>query len=91
MKNQAISFLVRCQYDAKADSAQLQIVRVDTAEKVRLRNGYFLLRISIDDTTLLVRCLVRHIPSGREVYLQSGSKIHDFLKACLLDYSGGTT
>jgi hypothetical protein len=84
MKNEAISILVRCQYSAKADIAQLQIVRVDTAEKVRLRNGYFLLHISIDDTAPVVRCLVRHIPSGREVYVQTGSKIHDFLEAYLL-------
>lgn len=89
MNNEAISVLVQCQYDAQTDTAQLQIVRVDTTEKVRLRNGYFLLRILIDDTTLLVRCLVRHIPGGQEVYVQSGPNIHNFLKTYLLDSSEG--
>lgn len=88
MNNEDISILVRCQYDAQTDIAQLQIVRVETVEQIRLRNGYFLLRIRIDDTTQTLRCLVRHIPSGEEGYVQSGPNIRNFLKTYLLDYTG---
>ncbi len=87
MNNEDISILMRCQYDTQTDIAQLQIVRVDTSEKIRLRNGYFLLQISMDDTTQFIRCLVRHIPSGEEVYVQSGPKIRKFFETYLLDYT----
>jgi len=60
-------------------------VRVDTSEEVRLTDGSFLLRISRDGETSVERCLIRHISSGREAYIQSGPNLRAFVKACLLN------
>ena len=89
MSNEVISMLVRCQYDAKNDATRLQIVEINSGKKIRLRNNYFLLRISLDDATSPIRCLVRHLPDGQEIHVQTGSNVHDFLKAYLLDSRGG--
>ncbi|GAC1656736.1 MAG: hypothetical protein NVS4B7_01020 [Ktedonobacteraceae bacterium] len=62
----------------------MQVVRTDTAEEVRLDSGSFLLRISVDEAALVERCLIRHIASGREVYVQSGPGLRTFIKSCLL-------
>jgi hypothetical protein len=66
---------------------QLKVVRVDTNEEVHLSDGSFLLRISRDEHTSVQRCLIRHIASGREAYVQGGSNLRAFIKACLLSNS----
>ena len=66
------------------DATRLQVVRTDTAEEVRLDNSSFLLRISVDEAALVERCFIRHIASGREVYVQSGPGLQTFIKSCLL-------
>ena len=83
----ALSLIVSCQYDLQSDAIQLQIVRVDTGENVQLRDGSFLLRCSTNGHTKAQRCLIRHIASGREAYVQVGSGLRDFIKSCLLDSS----
>jgi len=64
---------------------QLRLVYVDTAEEVRLKEGSFLLRISRDESSSIERCLIRHVASGREAYLQAGPRLRAFVKACLLE------
>ncbi len=63
---------------------QLRIVRTDTAEEVRLSDSTFLLRISTDENAPVQRCLLRHIASGREAYVQGGPGLRAFVKTCLL-------
>ena len=76
--------LVRCWYDLQTKATQLQVVRADTAEEILLVDGNFLLRISVDETTFVNRCFIRHLASGREAYVQGGPNLHTFIKDCLL-------
>ena len=84
MSSKTFSIIVRCWYDQQVDATQLQVVRVDTAKKVRLGDGSFLLRISLDETAPLGRCFIRHLTSGREAHVQGGASLQAFIKDCLL-------
>ena len=85
MSSKTFSIIVRCWYDQQADATQLQVVRVDTAKNVRLGDGSFLLRISLDETAPSGRCFIRHLASGREAFVQGGPSLHAFIKDCLLN------
>ncbi len=87
MSRAAFSLIISCEYDLQSDTTQVRIVRVDTGENVRLRDGSFLLRCSTYGQTRAQRCLIRHIASGREAYVQVGPGLRDFIKTCLLDTS----
>ena len=85
MDNEEISIIIWCQYDLQTDTTQLRLVRADTSEDVLLKDGSFLLRISIDAKTSVLRCFIRHIASGSEAYVQGGPKLRTFIKTCLLN------
>jgi hypothetical protein len=84
MTKSVFSIIVKCWNDPQTDTTRLQVVRTDTAEEVRLDNSSFLVRISVDEATLVDRCYIRHITSGREVYVQSGPGLRAFIKSCML-------
>jgi hypothetical protein len=84
MSNETLSLIIWCRYDRQADTMQLRIVRTDTVEEVRLSDSTFLLRISTDENAPVQRCLLRHIASGREAYVQGGPGLRTFVKDCLL-------
>jgi hypothetical protein len=90
MTSAGFSFIVFCSYDLLADSTRVRVVSVSTGKDVPLRDGSFLLRISIDEDASLVRCFIRHVASGREAYVQSGPNLRAFIKDCLLNYPGET-
>jgi hypothetical protein len=64
---------------------QVRVIRNDTAEEVQLKDGMFLLRIWSDNNGRVERCLIRHLASSREAFIQGGPKLRDFVKACLLN------
>src|SRR5712692_4063856 len=84
MNSDVFYVIVRCRYDPQTDATRLQIVDVETGEEVRLSDSTFLLRISPGERGLVMRCFIRHLASGREAYVKGGSKLRDFVKACLL-------
>ncbi len=84
MTKSLFSIIVKCWHDPQTDATRLQVVRTDTADEVRLDNSSFLVRISADEAALVERCLIRHIASVREVYVQSGPGLQTFIKSCLL-------
>ena len=83
-----LSYLVRCWHDAQGEATHLQVTRVDTGEEVYLNDGSFLLRIFTAANAASLRCLVRHLASGREAYIQSGPALQVFVQACLLAQPG---
>ena len=85
MGNEEFSIIIWCWHDPQTDITQLRLVRVDTGEEVPLKEGVFLMRISTDAKTSVVRCFIRHIASGSEAYVQGGPKLRTFIKACLLN------
>jgi hypothetical protein len=84
MSVESLSFTVRYWYDPENDCTRLQVMRVDDAEEVRLVNSNFLVRVTTDQRGQLERCLIRHVASGREAYVQGGAGLSVFVKECLL-------
>ena len=84
MSSESFSILVRCHNDPQTGVVQLQVVSVSTGEDIRFKDAVFLLRISIDTGTSIVRCLIRHIASGNEAFVQGGPALQRFIKANLL-------
>ncbi len=80
-----LSILVWCKRDNQTNTMRLQIVDVATVSDIYLKEASFLLRITRDHDTGIERCLIRHIASGREVYVQGGPRLGEFVAACLLD------
>jgi hypothetical protein len=85
MSSETFSLLVWYWHDMQTHTTQLQIVRADTGEEIHLSDGSLLLRVSANPDTPVVRCFIRHMGSGREVYFQSGKRVRDFVVDCLLN------
>jgi len=85
MSSETFSLLVWYWHDMQTHTTQLQIVRADTGEEIHLSDGSLLLRVSTNPDTPVVRCFIRHMGSGREVYFQSGKRVRDFVVDCLLN------
>lgn len=87
MEDKQLSLLVWCKHDSSADpsgTANIRVVRVDTGEEVPLKDGSYLVRVSMESATPITRCFIRHIGSGREVYFQSGQELPNFARTCLV-------
>src|SRR5438874_6832774 len=80
----SFSILVWSRPDLENETTQLRVVRVDTGQALNFSESSFLLRIWLEENGTALRCLIRHIASGREAYIQSGPNLQDFVKACLL-------
>lgn len=85
MSEESFSVLMQCRADALTRALHVQIVHVDTGEVVQCSDSSFLLRMTVDTQLAMVRCLIRHIASGDEAYVQSGLTIVGFVHAHLLD------
>ncbi len=69
---------------------QVRVIRNDTAEEVQLKDGMFLLRIWSDNNGRVERCLIRHLVSQREAYIQGSLTLRAFVKACLVNSKPST-
>lgn len=82
MDNKNFSFIVHCWFDSQTGATRLQVMNVDTTQEVHLGDATFLLRFTTDPPNSTERCLIRHIGSGREVYIQSGGGLRAFIQSC---------
>ena len=80
-----LSILISCWYDQQANSMRMRVVDVSTGQEVHLKDGTFLLRISSDAKSLVERCMIRHLASGNEAYIQGSSHLRKLVTDCLLD------
>jgi hypothetical protein len=85
MGSEEFSLIIWCWHDEQTGNIQLRMVHVDTGEEIPIKDGSFLLRIANHTDSSMVRCYIRHMASGREAYLQGGSKLRLFIKDCLLN------
>jgi hypothetical protein len=81
--NDFFSIILQCQHTSQQGIAELQVVRVDTAELVPINDCSFLVRFTRDKKAV-ERYLIRHLTSGREAYIQSGSDFSAFIRDCVL-------
>lgn len=85
MDNEVLALMIQCKRNPLSEDIRIQVRRVDTGEAIRLNEGIFLLRISREEN--MMRCLIRHVSSGREAYFQGGQKLRTFVKACIMQGS----
>lgn len=83
MSSETFSLLLWCWRDQQTNATQIRVLRVDTGEEVQFKDSSYLLRISTDAGES--RCLIRHLTSGREAYIQSGAGIRAFIESSLLN------
>ena len=85
MSSNVFSIIIKCWRDTQTGATHLQVVRTDTAQEVHLGISTFLVRIVVDGSVTAERCSIRHIASGREVYVQGGPGLRNFIETCLLN------
>jgi len=83
MGSALFSFVIWCSHDVQNDTLQVRVVPIDTSKDVQFKDSSFLLRVFVDESTLTPRCFLRHVNSGREVYIQGSSNLLPFIKGCL--------
>lgn len=84
MSSAGWSFIVHLSPDRQGSTIQIWIVQVEEATPVHLNRASFMIRAAVDAERTITRCLVRHLSSGREAYLQTGSALPAFLGAYLV-------
>ena len=82
MNADILSFIVRYWRDAQ-DHTHIQVLSLDN-EELALVTGSILLRIWVEEPGHVERCLIRHLSSNREVYVQSGGSLKAFIQECVL-------
>lgn len=88
MKDDTFSVIVGCWSANPADAMQVRVVRVDTGEEIRFKDGNFLLRVTLEAETSIMRCQLRHLTIDREAHLQSGPGMLEFINSCLRGTNG---
>lgn len=84
MARENFAFQVRCWRSAPTEHTMMQVIDVATGQEVPFEGGNFILQVVLDNEPANMRCKVRHLESGQEIFLQSGLLLPDFIKACLL-------
>ncbi len=85
MATETFSLIVRCWRDPPDGTTRLQVLGIDSTEEILLSESNFLLRITLDDESQIARCQIRHLPSGRETFIQGGAGLRAFVEVCLLE------
>jgi hypothetical protein len=85
MSDESWSFAVQLWPDPGTGVTSIQVVRVDEAKVLHLSSSSYVVRIMIDQEHGITRCLMRHVGSGCEAYLQGGSGLKAFVEDCLLE------
>ena len=78
-----VSFVIRSWQDDHDGTMRWEACRVHDEAEIRLPDTSFLVRAWVDDDEHVVRGLIRHVQSGREMQFQSGERALDLIRACL--------
>jgi hypothetical protein len=77
--------MVRISAAGPQGGSWIQVSRVDGPGEVRLSRNTFLLRITAGGHPPVERCVIRHLASGREAFVQGGAGLGAFIRSCVLD------
>jgi hypothetical protein len=77
-----VSFVIQSWQDGVDGTMRWRVHCVREQDPLRLPNGSFVIRTWIDDEQI-VRGLIRHVQSGREMQFQSGKSALEFIHAWL--------
>jgi hypothetical protein len=73
-----MSLIVRCRCELQRAASEKRLQGTVGPEC-----SLFLIRLSTDTSKAVERCMIRHIASGREVYVQSGAGLSRFIRESL--------
>ena len=85
--SQYFSFIVQSWQDSQEPAMRWRLYCVRSEDEVRFPDASFVVRTWIEDGTEIVRGLVRHVQSGREMQFQSTRRAIEFVRAWLSDTS----
>ena len=80
-----VSFVIQSWQGSGDGGMRWAVQGVDDQEPRALPDASFLVRTWIDEDGQMVRGLIRHISSGREVQFQSGERAVEFIRAWMSD------
>lgn len=86
METEISAFIVHCWRNKQDGATHLQILEVATGQELFLGENIFLVRMLREEDLARERCFIRHLASGREVYVQGGSN----LRAFIMNFLGGS-
>ena len=78
-----ISFIVSSWQDEANPTMRWKVHCTRGDQDVRFPDATFVVRTWIEKDEQVVRCLIRHLQTGRQVQLQSGQRALEFLRAWL--------
>jgi hypothetical protein len=81
--SQYFSFIVQSWQDGHEPTMRWRLYCVRSEDEVRSPDASFVVRTWIEDDTEIVRGLVRHVQSGREMQFQSTRRAIEFVRAWL--------
>ena len=78
-----ISFVVSSWQDSANPAMRWKVHSTRGDQEIRFPDATFVVRTWIEEDQQVVRCLIRHVQSGRQVQFQSGQRALEFLRAWL--------
>ena len=78
-----ISFIVSSWQDKANPAMRWKVHCTRGDQELSFPDATFVIRTWIEEDQQVVRCLIRHVQSGRQVQFQSGQRALEFLRAWL--------
>jgi hypothetical protein len=82
---QYVSFIVQSWRDGRDGTMRWQVHCAQGEEEIRFPDATCMVRTWIDDDGQVIRGLIRHLTSGREMQFQSSKRAVAFVRAWLSD------
>lgn len=81
--SQYVSFVIQSWPNEQDGTMGWGAYRVQDEAEIRLPATSFVVRVWTDENKKMVRGLIRHVQSGREMQFQSGERAIAFMRACV--------
>ena len=83
-----VSFVVQSWQETADGSMRWRVCRAHDETEIALPDAAFVVRVWIDEQGQMVRGIIRHLQSGREMQFQSGARAIDFIRGWIGDQAG---
>jgi hypothetical protein len=83
--SQYVSFVVQSWQESPDGSMRWRVCRAQSESEIHLPDAAFVVRVWIDEQGQMVRGLIHHLQSGREMQFQSGARAVEFIRGWMRD------
>ncbi len=80
---QYVSFILHIEDDHDDVEFNGKVVMAD-GRRVELANGSYLVRVWVDREAEMIRGTIRHEGTGRKIHFQTGDRVGEFVRTCLI-------